>query len=161
MKGWQASPRAKRRGRLAVVLCGAIAAAGGVPAHTDEGAAAARIDYLLHCSGCHRPDGGGAPPEVPSLRGPIGSIVGTPEGREYVVRVPEAAQAPLSDDALAAVLNWMLREFSAHTLPEGFRPLDAEEVGAARGRVLSDPLRARARLAGGYEAGVAGERGRH
>ena len=154
MRRWPVSPPARRRSRLAVVLCGAIAA-GGVQAHADQGAAA-RIDYLLHCSGCHRPDGAGAPPEVPSLRGPIGSIVGTPEGREYVARVPEAAQAPLSDHALAGVLNWMLREFSAHTLPEGFRPLDAEEVGAARGRVLSDPLRERARLVGRYEGKASG-----
>lgn len=146
---------AKRRGRFAAMLCGAMAI-GGVPAHTDEGAPAARIDYLLHCSGCHRPDGAGAPPEVPSLRGPIGLIVGTAEGREYVARVPEAAQAPLTDGELARVLNWMLREFSAHTLPEGFRPLDAGEVGAARGRVLADPLRERARLAGRYEANAAG-----
>ena len=141
------------------MLCGAMAIV-GVPAHTEEGAAAARIDYLLHCSGCHRPDGAGAPPEVPSLRGPIGLIVGTPEGREYVARVPEAAQAPLTDRELARVLNWMLREFSAHTLPEEFRPLDAGEVGAARGRVLADPLRTRARLAGHYEVGTAGERSR-
>ena len=150
MTRWPVSPPARRRSRLAVVLCGAIAA-GGVPAHTDEGASAARIDYLLHCSGCHRPDGGGAPPEVPSLRGPIGLIVGMPEGRDYMARVPEAAQAPLGDDELARVLNWILREFSAETLPEDFQPLDAAEVGAARARVLADPLRTRARIAGRYD----------
>lgn len=159
MTRWSAAPPARRRSRLAVVLCGAIAL-GGVPACADQGAAAARIDYLLHCSGCHRPDGAGAPPEVPSLRGPIGLIVGTPEGRDYVARVPEAAQAPLEDDELARVLNWILREFSPHTLPDGFRPLDAEEVGAARGRVLADPLRERARLAGTYERSAAGGHGR-
>ena len=159
MTPWPAAPPARRRSRLAVVLCGAIAL-GGVPAHADRDAAAARIDYLLHCSGCHRPDGAGAPPEVPSLRGPIGLIVGTPEGREYVARVPEAAQAPLEDDELARVLNWMLREFSAATLPDGFRPLQADEVGAARGRVLADPLRERARLAGRYEGSAADGHGR-
>ena len=155
MTHWPAAPPARRRSRLAVVLCGAIAL-GGVPAYADRDAAAARIDYLLHCSGCHRPDGAGAPPEVPSLRGPIGLIVGMPEGREYVARVPEAAQAPLEDDELARVLNWMLREFSADTLPEDFRLLEAAEVGAARARVLADPLRARARIAGRYE-GVASD----
>ena len=159
MTPWPAAPPVRRRSRLAVVLCGAIAL-GGVPAHADRDAAAARIDYLLHCSGCHRPDGAGAPPEVPSLRGPIGLIVGTPEGREYVARVPEAAQAPLEDDELARVLNWMLREFSAATLPDGFRPLEADEVGAARGRVLADPLRERARLAGRYEGSAADGHGR-
>ena len=128
---------------------------GAAPAADQGGTAAdgaARVDYLLHCSGCHRPDGAGAPPEVPSLRGPIGEIVGTPTGRDYVARVPEAAQAPLDDEDLARVLNWMLREFSAATLPAGFRPLDAQEVGAARKRILADPLRARAAIAGRYEA---------
>lgn len=154
-----ATPPARRWSRLAALFCGAIVL-GGVPAHGDRDAAAARIDYLLHCSGCHRPDGAGAPPEVPSLRGPVGLIVATPEGREYVARVPEAAQAPLEDHELARVLNWMLAEFSADTLPDGFRPLDAEEVGAARGRVLADPLRERARLAGSYEGNAAGGHGR-
>lgn len=136
---------------LAATLAGTANAAGAGGTATDG---AARVDYLLHCSGCHRPDGAGAPPEVPSLRGPIGEIVGTPEGRDYVARVPEAAQAPLDDEDLARVLNWMLREFSAATLPAGFRPLDAREVGAARRRVLADPLRARAVIAGRYAAGA-------
>lgn len=122
-------------------------------ARTD---AAARSDYLLHCSGCHRADGSGASPEVPTLRGPVGSLVATPEGREYIVRVPEVAQSPLDDADLARLLNWMLREFNADTLPERFQPITAREVGAARTRVLADPLRARAAIVGAYKPGPAG-----
>ena len=117
---------------------------------SDVARAAARFDYLLHCSGCHLPDGSGAPPEVPSLRGPMGAMVATPEGRDYIARVPEVAQAPLTDDALARVLNWVLLEFNAETLPTGFRPLDAAEVGAARVKILADPLRAREAIVGRY-----------
>ena len=117
-------------------------------ARTD---AAARADYLLHCSGCHRTNGAGAPPEVPSLRGPVGTLVATPAGREYIVRVPEVAQSPLNDEDLARLLNWMLREFNAETLPDGFQPMTDREVGAARARVLADPLRARAAIVGAYE----------
>ena len=51
---------------------------------------AARFDYLLHCSGCHRPDGTGSAPEVPSLRGAMGSLVATPEGREYIAPCPRS-----------------------------------------------------------------------
>ncbi len=107
---------------------------------------AARYDYLLHCSGCHRVDGAGEPPEVPTLRGPVGKLLATAEGRDYIVRVPEVAQSPLDDAALARLLNWMLREFNGDTLPKDFRPMQAEEVAAARRRVLADPLRARAAI---------------
>ena len=117
---------------------------------SDGARAAARFDYLLHCSGCHLPDGSGAPPEVPSLRGPMGALVATPEGRDYIARVPEVAQAPLADDALARVLNWVLLEFNGQTLPRGFRLMDAAEVGAARVKVLPDPLRAREAIVGRY-----------
>ena len=139
-----------------VLGVGACAVAFATPPAYEDGAqtpaerAAARFDYLLHCSGCHRPDGASAPPDVPSLLGPIGAIVATPAGREYIARVPEVAQSPLDDDALARLLNWVLQEFSAETLPAGFRPLEAAEVGAARTRVLTDPLRTRAAIAGQY-----------
>ena len=119
---------------------------------SESARAAARFDYLLHCSGCHRPDGSGDPPEVPSLRGPMGTLVAIPAGRTYVARVPEVAQAPLTDDALARLLNWVLFEFNADTLPSDFQPLDAAEVGTARARVLPDPLRTRAEILGTYEA---------
>ena len=117
---------------------------------SDAARTAARFDYLLHCSGCHLPDGTGAPPEVPSLRGPMGALVATPEGRDYIARVPEVAQAPLGDEALARVLNWVLLEFNGETLPKSFRLLDAAEVGVARVKVLADPLRAREAIVGRY-----------
>ena len=134
---------------LAVVACTGIHADDGGKERAD---AAARFDYLLHCSGCHRPDGSGSSPDVPSLRGPLGTLVATPEGRAYIARVPEVAQSPLDDYDLARLLNWMLEEFNPDTLPEGFRPLDGREVGVARRRVLADPLRARAEILGAYEA---------
>jgi len=105
-----------------------------------------RSDYLLHCAGCHRPDGTGLPPDVPSLVGSLGRMVASPAGRDYLARVPGAAQAPLTDAGLASVLNWVLEEFNADSLPTGFRTLNAQEVGKSRARVLADPLRARREL---------------
>ena len=131
---------------LVLVACAAPHAASG---RDDD--AAARFDYLLHCSGCHRTDGTGSAPDVPSLRGPVGSLVGTPEGRDYIARVPEVAQSPLDDEDLARLLNWVLREFNADTLPTRFRALDGDEVGAARARILTDPIRARAEIVGDYQ----------
>ncbi len=117
------------------------------PVPADSGAdPVARVHYLLHCGGCHLPDGRGVPPEVPSLRGDIGVIAGSPDGRRYLARVPGASQAPLSDAELTGVLNWVLVTFSGRTLAPGFVPLTAEEVGRARRDVLADPLRERERI---------------
>ena len=110
-----------------------------------------RTDYLLHCSGCHLPDGSGAPDDVPSLRNNLGWIVRVAEGRDYLVRVPGSSQALLNDAELAAVINWVLTEFNAETLADDFKPLTAREVGRARGNVLMDPLKFRAELWRHYE----------
>ena len=110
-----------------------------------------RVDYLLHCAGCHLPDGRGAPPEVPTLRGELGSIASSPVGRGYLVRVPGASQAPIDDAALTRVVNWILAEFNADTLSSNFVPLSVEEVTAARADPLSDPLKYRAQVWGSAE----------
>lgn len=111
-----------------------------INAHADP-----KIDYLLHCSGCHLPDGSGLDPVVPTLHGVIGRMLAVPEGRSYIVRVPGVAQAPLSDVKLTEVLNWVLTEFSNDTLPDDFRPLTVAEVTRARDELLADPLRYRDR----------------
>ena len=103
-------------------------------------------NYLLHCSGCHLPNGIGDPPNAPSLRDTIGKIVATPEGRDYIIRVPGSSQTPMSDEQLADVLNWMLTEFNRETLPKNFKPLSANEVSQSRRQILADPLKYRARL---------------
>jgi len=106
----------------------------------------ARANYLLHCGGCHLPNGTGAPPDVPSLVETLGPIVASPEGRAYVMRVPGASQAPLDDRQLAQVMNWVLATFNKKTLPKDFRPLEPEEATAARQHVLADPVSYRKRL---------------
>jgi hypothetical protein len=116
-----------------LVLAGAAGTAAADPA----------TDYLLHCRGCHLPDGTSVPPEVPTLRDEIGRIIATQAGRDYVIRVPGVAQSSLNDQRLAAVLNWVLTEFNAATLPDDFKPFSANEVGSARKNILADPLRYR------------------
>ncbi len=101
----------------------------------------ARVDYLLHCGGCHLADGTGAPPNVPTLMG-LEEIISSPIGRDYVARVPGASQVPISDQALADVFNWIL----VTTTDADFEPLTAEEVGASRLRVLADPVGYRQRF---------------
>jgi cytochrome c553 len=110
-----------------------------------------RADYLLHCGGCHLPDGTGSPPDVPSLINTLGRIVASEEGRDYVVRVPGASQTPLSDEQLAEVMNWVLRTFNSETLDKKFKPLNGKQVGQARQRVLADPVKLRERLWPDYD----------
>lgn len=102
-----------------------------------------RVDYLLHCGGCHRPDGQGAPPEIPSLH-ELGAIVLTEAGRDYIARVPGAAQAPINDAALANVLNWIVATYT--DVGGEFKPLSAEEVRQSRARILAKPRDYRATL---------------
>ena len=92
------------------------------------------------------PDGTGLANVVPTLHDIMGRIVAAPEGRSYIVRVPGVSQAPINDEKLTEVLNWMLTEFSSDTLPENFKPLSVKEVGRARSQMLADPLKYRAEL---------------
>ena len=97
-------------------------------------------DYVLHCSACHGPDGVGVPDRVPSLMA-TGELALQPGGREYLMRVPGAAQAPLSDERLARLLEWAVERFGGVRIEP---PLSAEEVGLARRTPFRDPARARA-----------------
>lgn len=91
-----------------------------------------RADYILNCRGCHGPDGAGAPGAAPSFRGQLGKFVWVPAGREYLIRVPGTAQSELSDARTAALLNWMLHEFSPQEVPGDFVAFTEEEVARFR-----------------------------
>lgn len=107
-------------------------------------AASPRINYLLYCSGCHRPHGEGNPPNVPNLHDELGSMMNVPEMRSYLAQVPGSAHAPITDTELTDVLNWMLEQFSSETLPDDFKKLTVEEVTKARSEILADPNKYRA-----------------
>ena len=125
---------------LAVAVAWAAATVTGARAESLATTTAAH-DYVLSCAGCHKLDGSGSA-RVPSLHD-TGTVLARTGGRDYLLRVPGAAQAPLSDARLAAVLNYVLTEFGgAAPAP----PFGAEEVAAARATTLSDPRSVRAAL---------------
>lgn len=118
------------------------ARAGEASADGESGEArgpSAAEDYMLHCSACHTLGGDGTS-EIPTLRG-LGELLESPQGRRYVARVPGVAQAPLDDERLARLLNWMFATFSQ--VEAGF---SAAEVGPLRAQPLRDPRAARAAL---------------
>lgn len=110
---------------------------------TENQAGSPRINYLLYCTGCHAADGSGKPPNVPTLRDELGRMMSVPEMRSYLVQIPGASQAPISDADLTDVINWLLEEFNGSTLPEDFEKFSTEEVAEARRNVLADPLKYR------------------
>ncbi len=125
--------------RAAGLVAAAVLAAGMASAETPE------VNYLLQCRGCHLDDGTGKPGAVPSLVG-VGRFLRVEGGREYLIRVPGSAQAPLSDADLAALLNWMVRRYGPAEVASGFAPFDAAEVARHRRPPLTDVAGVRARL---------------
>lgn len=124
---------------LAAFLLALAAASAAADPHTD---------YLLYCRGCHLHTGDAVPDaNVPSLH-ELAPLLESEEGREYIVRVPGVSQTPMSDERLAAVLNWVVENFNPDIDPDSFRPYSAAEVSEARDKVMIDPLRTRAEILG-------------
>ena len=99
--------------------------------------------YVLHCSGCHGLSGDGVPGTTPTLHD-IARLANTPAGRAYLASVPGVAQAPIGDDELAVLLNWVLKTFSSAT---PITPYSAIEIGKFRREPLRSTSAARAALA--------------
>ena len=86
-------------------------------------------NYVIHCSGCHKPNGSGSPSNlVPDIRNIIGHFTKVSNGREYLIQVADISQAPLQNDEVAALMNWVLQEFSSLQLTKDFKPYTEEEV---------------------------------
>lgn len=99
----------------------------------------ARLDWLLHCSGCHGADGHVATSGMAALHGRVAQGVATRAGRARLVQVPGVTNTSLSDARLAGTLNWMLATFDGEHLPRDFKAFTAREVGALRWRAANAP----------------------
>lgn len=98
--------------------------------------ARAERNWIMNCRGCHGVHAEGSPGGAPPMRGVIDGFIRTEQGRAYLGRVPGVANAPLSDDDLSDVLNWMLSTFLCEAPPTDFKYFDASEVGALRRDIL-------------------------
>jgi mono/diheme cytochrome c family protein len=100
-------------------------------------------DYMLHCMGCHGTQAQGVPGKIPPLANALSRFMRTAEGRNYVLRVPGAANSALSDRQLAAVLNWLAVKFDASAVASNPAPFTSEEVSRLRHKPLVSVLAAR------------------
>jgi cytochrome c553 len=95
-------------------------------------AGSASQDYMLYCMGCHGAQAQGVPGKVPPLAHALGRFMRSPEGRDYVLRVPGAANSVLSDAQLAAVLNWIAAHFDDGELAADVPWFTPAEVSRSR-----------------------------
>ncbi|RMF12011.1 MAG: cytochrome C [Alphaproteobacteria bacterium] len=101
-----------------------------------ENPARAQLNWILNCQGCHQADASGSAGGAPNMAGVMARFLRVEGGREYLGRVPGVAHAPLSDDALAELLNWSLYTFDRDHVPENFNPYTADEVRRLRAAPL-------------------------
>ena len=113
-----------------------MVAAGGAAAAAPERQEISRpaAGYLLNCGGCHGIAGRSSDSAVPTLQGQVGSFLCLPEGRSFIARLPNVAFAPLSDQELAEVMNFVVGFGSAK--PPAGAPYTRQEVAELRRRPL-------------------------
>ena len=114
--------------RLFILLLIAFSSGLAASEAPDINAIRAQSNYMLNCQGCHKADGTGLSGSVPSMRDFVGSFLTVAGGRDFLVQVPGSANSPLSDAALAELLNWILTTMSAQQLSQEFRFYTEQEV---------------------------------
>jgi mono/diheme cytochrome c family protein len=135
----------KPMGRVCMVFIAAFAAAAVARAdyvHADR----AKDDYQLNCMGCHGENGEGLRGKVPSLRAELGRLLSTPQGREFMQRVPGVSQSALPSDRLAGVLNWIVSAYTDSGISRQAEPFTAAEIERLRHQPLLNVAAARAAL---------------
>ncbi|MEM8498515.1 MAG: cytochrome c, class I [Pseudomonadota bacterium] len=111
----------------------------------EQGPERAHYNYQLFCQGCHGPTGDGRK-GVPRIHSEMGVFLNSQAGREYLVRVPGAANAPINDAQLADLMNWTLYRFAGDSLPEQWLEYTAQEVTEYRKQPLLEVLKHREQL---------------
>ncbi|MFT6949265.1 MAG: cytochrome c553 [Paraglaciecola sp.] len=105
----------------------------------------AKFNYQILCQGCHVGDGRGGK-GVPNMKGRVGYFLSGQKGREYLVKVPGAANSALDNDQLAELLNWMMIEIGKKSTPADFAYFTAPEVERLRASPLFEAQEYRKQL---------------
>lgn len=139
--GRAAPRRVVRVVRIAATLaCCLVAAA----AHAEGRLQRGQASYMLHCSGCHLPDGSGKPAAgIPDMRLTVPQLLRSNAGRAFLVQVPGTSGSDLTDAQIAELMNWML---PALTAQHDAAPYTPQEVTRYRNDRLDDVAAHRAAI---------------
>jgi hypothetical protein len=94
--------------------------------------------YLLSCGGCHGLNGVSNSRLVPDLKDQVGFFLNLPEGRSYVVRLPNVAFSTTTDEALTSLLNYVVFTLGGASVPTGTKPYTPREVSQLRRKALTE-----------------------
>jgi mono/diheme cytochrome c family protein len=97
-----------------------------------------RANYLLNCGGCHGLDGASNSSLVPDLKDQVGFFMNLPEGRRYLVRLPNVAFSMMTDEALTDVMNYMVFTLGGRSTPKDTKPYTMNEVSQLRREPLTE-----------------------
>lgn len=136
---------------LCVRLCAVVVATHIAVSTAHASDARARADYMIHCQGCHLPDGSGFIGRVPDLGETLPLFLSEDGGREFLIQVPGSSQSALSDARLAGVLNWTIKTFSDGAPLASFVPYETKDITAVRHIRLDDVFATRDALIGHLE----------
>jgi hypothetical protein len=124
-----------------VKLRGVILALVALPAAPHAGESqipTARGNYLLSCGGFHGLEGASNSRLVPDLKDQVGYFLNLPEGRSYVVRLPNVAFSITTDEALTGLVNYVVFTLGGASVPKGTKPYTVREVSQLRRSPLTE-----------------------
>jgi hypothetical protein len=75
---------------------------------------------------------------VPDLKDQVGYFLNLPQGRSYVVRLPNVAFSITSDEALTGLLNYVVFTLGGASVPTGTKPYALREVSQLRRNPLTE-----------------------
>jgi mono/diheme cytochrome c family protein len=137
-------------------VTGLIAVVAMLACAGTTGAASGSQLFASNCIVCHQPDGKGVQGIYPPLNETVGSYVKLKAGRAYLAHVPSFGLAgqidshgesfdsnmppltQLTDDEIAAVINYVLTKYNQSILPGKFKPLTPGEVHGYRAKPMSE-----------------------
>lgn len=110
----------------------------GLPAVVHAELPTPRANYLLSCGGCHGVDGVSNSKLVPDLKDQVGFFLNLPEGRSYLVQLPNVAFSITTDEALTGLVNYVVFILGGASVPGGTKPYTVREVSQLRRRPLTE-----------------------
>ena len=122
----------------AAIAVGSLAALSLIPANANAAPPrTARTNYLEYCGGCHGLQGYSAGNRIPTLRGRAGYFLCNSLSRDYAARLPNVVFTNISNNELAALLNYVMFEIGAATAPANAQPYRADELARTRREPLT------------------------